>query len=101
MAAQDSRHIKLAGIPMMNRCRVLEGYIPAADATIVTRLLDAGAEIIGKAVNGSWCFDAIELSIYPGESDKQAAFWREVRVGALCQAPTGTRDGNLRSETQG
>ena len=45
-------HIKVAGIPMMNSCSVMEGYVPAEDATIVTRLLDAGAEIIGKAVNG-------------------------------------------------
>lgn len=59
-------HIKVAGIPMMNSCSVMEGFVPAEDATIVTRLLDAGAEIIGKAVNGSWCFDAIGLSIYPG-----------------------------------
>src|SRR5262249_24626628 len=29
---------------------VLEGYIPEFDATVVTRLLDAGAEIVGKSV---------------------------------------------------
>lgn len=40
----------LAGVPMMNGASVLEGYIPDMDATIVTRLLDAGADIIGKSV---------------------------------------------------
>src|SRR5262245_41301935 len=40
----------LAGVPMMNGASVLEGYVPDMDATIVTRLLDAGAEILGKAV---------------------------------------------------
>jgi amidase len=40
----------VAGVPMMNGASVLEGYIPDMDATIVTRLLDAGAEIVGKTV---------------------------------------------------
>ncbi len=39
----------LAGVPMMNGSRLLEGYVPDIDATIVTRLLDAGANIVGKA----------------------------------------------------
>lgn len=38
----------VAGIPMMNGSRVLEGYVPDIDATIVTRILDAGATIVGK-----------------------------------------------------
>ena len=59
-------HVRVAGIPMLNSSSVMEGYVPTEDATIVTRLLDAGAEIIGKVVNGSHCFDAIGLSIYPG-----------------------------------
>jgi amidase len=33
---------------MMNGASTLEGYMPDFDATIVTRMLDAGAEIIGK-----------------------------------------------------
>jgi amidase len=40
----------LAGVPMMNGASVLEGYVADMDATVVTRLLDAGAEIIGKSV---------------------------------------------------
>ena len=38
----------VAGIPMMNGSQMLEGYVPDVDATIVTRLLDAGATIAGK-----------------------------------------------------
>jgi amidase len=38
----------LAGVPMMNGSQLLEGYIPDGDATIVTRMLDAGATIVGK-----------------------------------------------------
>jgi len=48
IAVKDN--ICLAGIPMMNGSKVLEGYVPHEDATLVTRILDAGGEIIGKAV---------------------------------------------------
>ena len=40
----------VAGVPLTNGASVLEGYVPEFDATIVTRLLDAGAEIVGKSV---------------------------------------------------
>ena len=39
----------LAGVPMMNGASTLEGYVPEVDATIVTRILDAGGTILGKA----------------------------------------------------
>ncbi len=42
-------NVMLAGVPMMNGSSTLEGYIPDVDATVVTRLLDAGATIMGKA----------------------------------------------------
>jgi amidase len=42
-------NVMLAGVPMMNGSSLLEGYVPDIDATIVTRLLDAGATIVGKA----------------------------------------------------
>jgi amidase len=46
----------VAGIPMMNGSAILEGYVPDVDATVVTRILDAGGEIVGKAVNEDLCF---------------------------------------------
>ena len=49
-------NVCVAGIPMMNGSNVLEGYVPDVDATIVTRILDAGAEIVGKAVCEHLCF---------------------------------------------
>lgn len=45
----------VAGVPMMNGNSILEGYVPDIDATVVTRLLDAGAEIIGKTHCESYC----------------------------------------------
>jgi len=48
-------NIMLAGVPMMNGSATLEGYTPDFDATIVTRMLDAGAEIAGKVHCESFC----------------------------------------------
>jgi amidase len=48
-------NICVAGVPMMNGSSLLEGYVPEIDATIVTRILDAGGEITGKAVCESLC----------------------------------------------
>ena len=48
-------NVCVAGMPMMNGSDVLEGYVPDVDATVVTRILDAGGEIAGKAVCESFC----------------------------------------------
>jgi amidase len=49
-------NICLAGVPMMNGASTLEGYVPDTDATIVTRMLDAGGTIIGKVHCEYFCF---------------------------------------------
>ena len=49
-------NVCLAGVPMMNGSSTLKGYTPDVDATIVTRLLDAGATISGKAHCEFFCF---------------------------------------------
>ena len=54
LAIKDN--VCVAGVPMMNGTSVLEGYVPDVDATIVTRILDAGGTILGKAVCESLCF---------------------------------------------
>lgn len=43
-------NICLAGVPMAAGTSILEGYVPEVDATVVTRILDASGEIVGKAV---------------------------------------------------
>jgi amidase len=50
-------NIAVAGLPMMNGSRAVEGYVPRRDATVVSRLLAAGATIAGKAVCEELCFD--------------------------------------------
>jgi amidase len=49
-------NICLAGVPMMNGAATLEGYVPDIDATVATRVLDAGGTIIGKSVCEYFCF---------------------------------------------
>ncbi len=49
-------NVCIAGVPMMNGASTLEGYVPDVDATIVTRILDAGGTILGKAVCEYFCF---------------------------------------------
>ena len=49
-------NICLAGVPMMNGASTLEGYMPDTDATIVTRMLDAGGTIVGKVHCEYFCF---------------------------------------------
>ncbi len=43
-------NVFIAGVPLMNGSSILEGYVPPFDATLVTRILDAGGNIVGKAV---------------------------------------------------
>jgi amidase len=49
-------NVCVAGVPMMNGSSTMEGFVPTIDATIVTRLLDAGATVVGKAVCELFCF---------------------------------------------
>ena len=48
-------NIAIAGVEMMNGASALEGYTPEIDATVVTRVLDAGATITGKAQCEYYC----------------------------------------------
>lgn len=46
-------HISVAGIPQSFASVVLDGFVPAVDATVVTRVLAAGGNVVGKhAMNG-------------------------------------------------
>ncbi|MEV8271856.1 amidase [Microbacterium sp. NPDC077184] len=64
IAVKDN--VAVAGIPMMNGSRSLEGFVPSEDATVVTRLLDAGATIAGKAVCEDLCFSGSSFTAATG-----------------------------------
>ncbi len=46
IAVKDS--VCVAGVPMSNGSALLEGHLPMFDATVVSRVLDAGATITGR-----------------------------------------------------
>ncbi|XP_070558611.1 amidase-like [Ptychodera flava] len=64
LAIKDN--IPVAGVPMMNGSYVLEGYVPEFDATIVTRILDAGGHILGKASVEDMCFSGSSFTSVKG-----------------------------------
>ncbi|MGI0080998.1 MAG: amidase family protein [Nitrososphaerales archaeon] len=63
VAIKDS--ISVQGVLMTNGSRLSETYIPNIDATVVTRLLDEGAVIIGKTNMDDYSFSGTsETSIF-------------------------------------
>ena len=58
-------NICLAGVPMMNGAEVLEGYVPDNDATVATRILDAGGTIVGKATSENLCLSGGSFTSAP------------------------------------
>ncbi len=63
VAVKDN--VAVAGVPMMNGSRTVEGFTPRYDATVVRRLLDAGATITGKAVCEDLCFSGASFTSHP------------------------------------
>lgn len=59
-------NVAVAGVPLLNGSELLEGFIPEADATVVSRILAVGGEIVGKAVSENLCFSGGSHTSYPG-----------------------------------
>jgi amidase len=74
-------NVCLAGVPMMNGAATLEGYVPDQDATIVTRLLDAGATILGKAHCEAFCLSGGSHTGARGpvHNPYRRGYWRAAR----------------------
>ncbi|PAA69533.1 hypothetical protein BOX15_Mlig034493g3, partial [Macrostomum lignano] len=64
LALKDS--VSVAGVPMMNGSKLLEGFVPTEDATVVTRILAAGGRIVGKAVCEDMCFSGASHTTFKG-----------------------------------
>lgn len=100
-------NIALAGVPMMNGSKTLEGFVPSYDATVVTRLLEAGATIVGKATCEHFCLSGGSHTSDPapvhnprrhgysagGSSSGSAAL---VAAGAVDMAVGGDQGGSIR-----
>ena len=59
-------NILVAGIPLSIGSSLLRDCIPDFDATVVTRLLDAGAEIVGKSVCENLCMSGSSFTAHTG-----------------------------------
>lgn len=58
-------NVCVAGVPMTNGSATVEGFVPTRDATVVTRLLEAGATIAGKSVCEDLCFSGGSFTSRP------------------------------------
>ncbi|MDO7900517.1 amidase [Pseudomonas sp. K1(2024)] len=100
-------NIALAGVPMMNGATPLEGFVPGFDATVVTRLLEAGATVLGKATCEHYCLSGGSHTSEPapvhnphrhgyaagGSSSGSAAL---VAAGQVDMAVGGDQGGSIR-----
>lgn len=48
--------VSVAGLPLTNGSHIIDGFVPDIDATIVTRILDAGGTIVGKTNTEDFSF---------------------------------------------
>jgi amidase len=101
-------NICVAGVPMMNGSQLLEGYVPEIDATVVTRILEAGGTIAGKAACEDLCFSGASHTCATGpilnphnikhsaggSSGGSAAL---VAAGAVPMALGGDQGGSIRT----
>ena len=51
---------------MMNGSFTLEGFVPDVDATVVSRILEAGGHIVGKSVCENLCWQGGSFSAATG-----------------------------------
>ena len=76
-------HIAVAGMPMSCGSLVLEGYIPDTDATIVTWLLDEGAEIVATLNMDNFAFSGV------GDTSAQGAVLNPHNTDCLAGGSSG------------
>ena len=63
-------------------CRLLEGFIPDIDATVVTRLLDAGATVLGETNAEDCSLEEILLLVWPEPLITRPLFHRKQPLSA-------------------
>ena len=59
--------VPVAGMPMSAGSALLQGYTSAFDATVVSRILDAGGEITGIAATEDMCLSGASVSAATGQ----------------------------------
>jgi amidase len=58
--------IAVAGVPTRAGSAIMQGFVPDIDATVVARILEAGGEIVGKAVCEDMCISGGSITSCPG-----------------------------------
>ncbi|MGH2909415.1 MAG: amidase family protein, partial [Solirubrobacteraceae bacterium] len=58
--------IPVAGVPLSAGSALLRGHVPDYDATVVTRVLDAGGRIVGIAATEDMCLSGASVSAVTG-----------------------------------
>lgn len=102
VAVKDN--VAVAGVPMTCGSPLLEEYVPPTDATVVERLLKAGACIVGKtnmdefAFGGSRDTMRLRLARNPIDPDRQPG---SSSAGSGVAAATGDADVAIGSDTGG
>lgn len=105
IAVKDT--IAVAGVPMTDGTDLLADYRPPFDATIVTRILDAGGEVAGKSVCEYLSFSSgshtsvtgmVENPVKPGYSPGGSSSGSAALVasGAVDMAIGGDQAGSIR-----
>jgi amidase len=59
-------NVALKGVPMLLGTDFIKDFVPDCDATVVTRILEAGGKILGKAVCENMCHSATSHSSSTG-----------------------------------
>lgn len=59
-------NVAVAGVPMRNGTKILQNYVPEFDATIITRILDAGGRIVGKTTTEDLCYSGSSVTSCDG-----------------------------------
>jgi amidase len=59
-------NIAVKGVPMLLGTNFVKGYVPDCDATVTQRILEAGGQILGKAVCENLCHSATSHSASTG-----------------------------------
>ncbi|MEP2919283.1 amidase [Sulfitobacter sp.] len=100
-------NVSVAGVPMSNGTSILTGYVPDTDATIVTRILDAGGDILGKANCEYYCASGgshtsingvVENPVAPGfnAGGSSSGSTALVAAGLVDMATGGDQGGSVR-----
>ncbi len=74
------------GLATASGTRVMADFVPDADATVVTRLKEAGAVIVGKTQLTEGAFAAHHPDIDPPKNPWNVAHWPNDQIGGGCGA---------------